>query len=173
MADMEFADEPFSDEPAPRTERIAPKPQKKAPIKTVNTPAYKQGALTEPLTVAYGFLGMGVGILEAKTGKLDMPVGSAIVESSESCAEAWDKAAKTSPTIRRVMYKLVGSSNALMLIGAHAPIAVAVSNQIPAVNRLAKRVGTFLERMVNVDVEPDEYASESDGYQYPYPTESA
>lgn len=165
--DFEFNDEPFIDED--RAPKLIPEaaPRKArttstAKAKTTNPPpAYKAGVLIEPLSTFYGMLGMGIGMFEmGRYGKEDMPIGTAIVESAESCAMAWDKAAKTSPAIRRIMYRMAGSSNTIALVTAHAPIAIAVANQSPAIQNMAKRVTGFVERLVNAP------ASEQAPYEY-------
>jgi hypothetical protein len=145
--EFKFEPEPFEETP-PRVVEKEPRITRAAPKKTtVTTPPYREGALVEPITMAYGMFGLGIGTLEFSRGKEHMPIGSAITESAEQCARAWDKAAKTSPAIRRMLYKLVGSSNLIGVSIAHAPIMMAVANEMPATQRLVKGLQTFVERM--------------------------
>jgi hypothetical protein len=156
MSESEFSDTPlrfddteFEEEKAPRL----PKPDYTRATKTTGrakaktTPPYKEGKLLEPITLGYGFFGMGIGMLEVKyLQKPHMPIGTTIVESAEQCAKAWDKAAQNSPAVRRVLYRLVESSTLMMVAAAHTPIAVAVATEMPATQNLAKKVIGFLER---------------------------
>lgn len=150
MADdeLKFEPEPFEESP-PRPVEKEPKitraPSKKT---TVVTPPYREGALVEPLAMIYGMFGMGIGTFEFTTlGKEHMPIGMAITESAESCAIAWDKAAKNSPAIRRMLHKMIGSSNLIGVSIAHMPIAMAVANEVPAMQGMVKGFQTFIERM--------------------------
>jgi hypothetical protein len=165
MADDElrFEPEPFDEQP-PKTQPAKAIPRAKA--KTTTTPPYREGVLVEPIAMAYGFFGMGYGVFEFNTlGKEHMPVGMAFTENAETCAIAWDKAAKTNPTLRRVLYKLVGSSNVIALALAHAPIAAAIANEVPATQRLVKGLTTFVERMTNRGQTTESYDTAQD-----YPT---
>lgn len=56
----------------------------------------------------------------------DMPVGVAIVENAENCAEAWEKYAKTNPAIRRALMRFIQTSAVSEVVLAHVPIVMGI-----------------------------------------------
>jgi hypothetical protein len=161
---IRFDDTEFDEEKAPKL----PKPDytrsrtSGSKTKAKPTPPYKTGKLVEPFTIGYGFFGMGVGWFEhTYLEKPHMPIGTVIVETAEQCANSWDKAAQNSPAVRRVLYKVVESSTLTMVGIAHAPIVMAVLNEVPATQRLTKRVIAFLERTMRHDGNADDSSGQT------------
>lgn len=146
MTDKPLVDEldklditPSADMPAPR--RV---PASSGKAKTA--PPYKAGALVEPLTKVYAAFGLGL-----------MPfaptAAGAIAENGESCAEAWDEWAKTSPAVRRLLYPLLNVSGGAKVLAAHLPILLAVVMERAAGTNFADQVERYLSQFA--PQEPD------------------
>lgn len=105
--------------------------------KTANTtrktePASKPGEFVEPMTEMYTWLGMGVSVLDMRTGHIieddqglpHTPCAETILEAAPKIAQAWDELAQRNPAVRKALRGLTTTSVAGQLIMAHAPIAL-------------------------------------------------
>jgi hypothetical protein len=93
------------------------------------TVTYRPGILVEPLSKLYTAVGTLIAPFNA-------PVGTALVQNAEPCAEAWDRAARTDPRIRRMLMMLIGTSTIGELLAVHLPIIMAMGvTMIPAVRQ--------------------------------------
>lgn len=108
---LSFTEVSEKDKPAPRK---ASKPRTK-----VTAPPYREGALIEPLSKLYATGALGLMPFAPLTAE-------ALMLNAEACAKAWDEWARTSPTVRRLLYPLINASAGAAVLGAHLPIAMAV-----------------------------------------------
>lgn len=80
------------------------------------------------------------GVLGVALMPFDQHCATAIMESAETCGQAWEELAKVNPAVRRVLTSLVTTSAWSGVIMANAPIILAVgSHHIPAVQKYAAR----------------------------------
>lgn len=149
MSDKPIVDEleitPIDSEP--RARRV---PSGRAErVKAKAAPAYKEGALVEPLAKAYAAFAIGL-----------MPFApmsaNQVMRNTEACAEAWDEWAKTSPTVRRMLYPFLNVSGGAKVFAAHLPIMIAVGLETGALSRFASMgLGDRIEEWLRDSTEDD------------------
>lgn len=128
-------------------------PNRKAPAKKAassrpkTAPPYRQGALIEPLTRMYATMAVGVMPIAPRTGE-------ALINQAETCAEAWDEWAKTSPAVRRLLYPLLNVSGAAAVFAAHLPIVMCIAMEMRPNSSFADTVESYLAKVTPETDEP-------------------
>lgn len=79
-----------------------------------------ENVIRESLASLYTTIGLGVSLV-------DMPCGTAIVESGEACTDAWLELARSNDAVRKALLSLTQASGWSAVLVAHAPIMLAVS----------------------------------------------
>lgn len=106
-------------------------PKSKSPL-----PRYTEGKYVKPVMAFYGYVSMGVSM----TG--DQECATAIMESGEACAIAWDKLAKENHAVRRVLAAMTEGGMWAGVALAHLPLLLTVAAHHgkvpPGVAELAK-----------------------------------
>lgn len=105
--------------PDPKKSTKAAKPPKDKPKTRRTAPPYRPGQFVKPLTEFYGMIAMGVAIKDPQCAQ-------AIMANAQSCAEAWDKAAKTNTAVRAALQALIETTTWGTLVAAHMPIVMAM-----------------------------------------------
>lgn len=131
-----------------RTQRTSSRPSKK-PV-----PPYKEGALVDPLSKIYAALAIGLLPFAPRTATAIMAPRVVTLDddtevertTGEDCAHAWDEWAKTSPTVRRMLYPFINVSGAAKVFAAHLPIMFSVVAESGLLSRLTN--GTPFADMV-------------------------
>lgn len=101
----------------PKAKRGPGRPRR--PDRAPDAPTLRPGKYKQPVMGLYGTIGMAVSL--ARPG-----AGMAIMQQAESCAIAWDKAARQNPSIRRVLDAALTTSTWSELLIAHVPIVLAI-----------------------------------------------
>jgi hypothetical protein len=70
----------------------------------------------KPITEAYM-------TIAAVVMPLSQPIGTSIMQNAESCAKAWDNAAKADKRVRQYLLKAMSAGVVVPLLIAHMPIA--------------------------------------------------
>lgn len=151
MSDIPLVDElKFADvDDSPNDRRSSP--AKKTTSKTTTrkaAPPYKQGALIEPLTKVYATFAVGCMPIAPRTGE-------ALINNAEACAQAWDDWARTSPTVRRMLYPLLNVSAGAAVFAAHLPILMCIVMEARPNSSFADTVESYLAK-VTPDMGDDE-----------------
>lgn len=95
---------------------------------------YRPGIFVKPLSNLYTTVGTLV-------APFNQPVGTALVQNAQPCAEAWDRAARTDPRIRRALMMLISTSTWGELLAVHMPILMAMSvTMFPAVKESVQKI---------------------------------
>lgn len=115
--EVEEADPIVSTPDPSKSKREKPKKEPKPPKKTATT--YRAGKYVKPMQEFYGFAALGL-------APFDPTCAQALMQSAESCAKAWDNAARTNTAIRRMLESLTTGTAYSQLIAAHLPIVIAV-----------------------------------------------
>lgn len=148
---------PFGGVRRSREPRQAATPRKEKPA-----PPYEAGQYTQALVDLYSmvaFVAMPfkpelavtiMGPCRAPTEKEPDPPSVA-----ENCADAWDKAAKQSPTVRRMLAAVTATTVWGSLATAHAPILAAAVAGTPLAEKMNAGLQTFVQRRQEQD-EPTE-----------------
>src|SRR4029078_11476152 len=107
--------------PRRRTRRVPPPPPEPGPRVFVRDdeqliPEYKPGMFVKPITEAYM-------TIAAVVMPLSQPIGTSIMQNAESCAKAWDNAAKADKRVRQYLLKAMSAGVLGPLLIAHMPIA--------------------------------------------------
>lgn len=102
-----------------RTRRPTPPPPEAGPrvfVRDDGLPEYKAGMFVKPITEAYM-------TVAAIVMPLSQPIGTSIMQNAESCAKAWDNAAKADKRVREYLLKAMSAGVIVPLLIAHMPIA--------------------------------------------------
>lgn len=106
------------------TDKSSPSKRGRKP-KTVSAPkpvpTRQKGKYVAPLTELYGFVGMGLLVVDPVCGK-------AVLESAEGCAKSVDELAYKNAAVRRVVESLTQTSAIGAVVMAHMPILLAVAS---------------------------------------------
>jgi hypothetical protein len=140
MSDKPIVDDLSFEDIETVTKKAATAKKTKAPPKTKTTPVYRQGALIEPLTRFYATMGIGTMPFAPRTAE-------AIINQAEECAKAWDDWARTSPTVRRLLYPLLNVSAGAAVFAAHLPILLSVAMEMRPNSPFADQVENYLSKV--------------------------
>lgn len=111
----------------------------KAPKSPKPIPPKAKGKYVQPLTEIYGFVGMGLILV-------DPVCGQAVLSSAEACAKSVDELAYKNPAVRRVVESITQGSAVGAVVAAHMPIILAVAG-----HHGGKLFGAMLPTSVTVD----------------------
>lgn len=138
--DLSFED--IETEPSVNDRKSAPAKTatKRTPPKTKPAPAYRQGALIEPLTRLYATGAIGIMPFAPRTGET-------VLNQAEECAKAWDDWARTSPAVRRILYPLLNVSAGAAVFAAHLPILLSVVMEMRPNSPFADQVENYLSKV--------------------------
>lgn len=84
------------------------------------THEYRPGILVRPLTELYTAAG-------TMMLPLSPPVGTALVQNAEPCAQSLDNLARTNPAVRRALMSLLQTGAWGQVLAAHMPIILAIA----------------------------------------------
>ena len=116
----------------PKAEKKDTKAKARKPMPTVPT-----GGLKTPIANIY--LGIGMGLMP-----INATIAKSVIDSADSCADAWVEYAKTNPAVKRFLIQLCAASAAGALLAAHLPILLSVMISLPA---FQKHQGAMLAEM--------------------------
>ena len=120
-----------------KSEQDKSKSTRKPPTRRTE-PASKPGEFVEELEQFYTFIGMGLTMLDLRSGHVvteenkegnqiaRTPCGEVVATQAHQCAEAWDELAQRNPAVRRMLRQLLTTSAASAVVYAHLPIFLTV-----------------------------------------------
>lgn len=111
----------------------------KLPKEAKPVPPYREGMYVEPMRDFYEFLGMMLMPFRPKAAAylafpetlLDNETGQPVEgkTGAQKCAEAWDNAARKSPTVRRMLESFLVVSVWGTLVAVHIPLILAIADK--------------------------------------------
>ncbi len=130
-----------------RTKRDTPPRASTEEKKASATPPYRAGIIQAGMTRFYGMAGMFLMLISPETAIV-------VMRNAENLAKSWEILARSNPTIRKVLYQLIGGAGWGTVAAAHAPIFMVLAKQYgPA--RLAAAMKALIENNPGILVVQD------------------